>query len=245
MRSSSPSWVAILALFAWPQVLAGCAGSGSTAAQSTTATQSTTGGEQGAGASAAPDGGAQAEGSALPDPSAASLDEPPPPAVVPPANLAGREGVPPEGILREEPRAEGGVRLVAALPVSPDGNAVFEIQTTPGRSGGLAVFTVRAVHEAALWASCSSLALDLGGRSNELDDVRVLAAASTDGVLETARALADFREARRLSRSRIWRVDACGESFEPAPAARPILSRLVARFDELSRAPAPAPAKRR
>lgn len=218
----------------------GCGGGGDTAEEQGAVPSS--GGEQAAPPANAPDGGAAAdEQPAPPDPGAASLDEPPPPAPQTPATLAAREGVPPEGIVREEPRPEGGIRLVAALPAAPDGNSVFEIQTTPARSGGLAVFALRTVHPAAQWASCEALSFEIDGRAVALQDVRVLAGASTGGVLEAARAPAEIRVARRLAAARVFHVVACGESFEPPAAARPVLARFVARFDELSRAPAPVP----
>lgn len=201
------------------------------------------GGEQAALLDGAEDGGAAIEEPAVTtDPGAAGLDEPPPPMQETPATLAGREGVPPEGIVREEPRTEGGVRLVVALPASADGNAVFEVQTTPARSGGFAVFAVRTVHPTAEWASCSTLSLDIDGRTVALQDVRVLAGASVGGVVEAARAPAEIRVARRLASARVFAVSACGDSFAPPAAARPVLARFVARLDELSRAPAPSSA---
>ena len=218
----------------------GCGGGGETATEQ--GASGTSGGEQTAPRANAPDGGAaRAEEPPAPtDPGAASLDEPPPPNPTTPTTLVGREGVPAEGIVREEPRPEGGVRLAVALPSAADGNAVFEIQTTPARSGGLAIFALRAVHPAATWASCSALSLSIDRRNVALPDVRVLAETSAAGVVETARATAEIRVARRLAAAHAFHVSACGESFEPPAAARPILARFVARYDELASAPAAA-----
>lgn len=212
----------------------------------TTDDTGTAGGEQGA----APDGGVSApgpEGPAGPDPASASLDEPPPGDPTAPSSLAAIEGLPPEGAVREEARPEGGVRLVAVLPAAPDGNTLLELQTTPGRSGDLASFAVRAVHAAARWADCTTLSLEADGRATALPETRVLTGPAAEGVLETARATGEIREARRLLTATTWRVLACNESFAPGPATRPTLERFFARIDELARtspATPPAPTKR-
>lgn len=216
---------------------------GNTIDDPTTAETESTGGEQAVADPA--EAGNETPADPAVDPAAASLDAPPPETPTAPSTLVALEGLPPEGALREEPRPEGGVRLVLVVPASADGNAVFEIQTTPGRSGDLASFAVRARHAAPQWAACTSLALEVGGRATTLPDARVIAGpASESGALETATATAELREARRLLDATSWRITACGESFTAPPATRPTLQRFLARIDELAR-PASPPNRRR
>lgn len=222
-------------------MLVGCGGA--TIDDPTTAETATAGGEHVAGA---PDGGTGAEAvDPATDPTAASLDEPPPASPTTLATLVAEEALPPEGTVREEPRPDGGVRLVLVLPAAADGNAVLEMQTTPGRSGDLAALSVRARHPAARWTACTSLALEIDGRAAPLPEARVLAGPANEaGALETALATVELREARKVLRATAWRIVACDEPLVPAPATRPTLERFFARVDELSRG-APAPVNQR
>lgn len=222
--------------------LAACGGT--TIDDNPTAETATTGGEQ-AGTDA-DGGGSIAPPDPATDPASASLDEPPPRAPTAPATLVAQENLPAEGTIREEPRPEGGVRLVLVLPAAADGNAILEIQTTPGRSGDLASFAVRARHAAPQWTNCTSLGLVIDGRATVLPDARVIAGPTSEsGALETATATAELREARRLVGAATVRIVACDEPFTLAPATRPTLERFLARVDELARAAAPAPVNRR
>jgi hypothetical protein len=236
--------VRTLVLLGWCITFGACGG-GESFDQPAPEENGTTGGEQG---TAATPGGGQADAPVDPqvDPAAASLDAPPPAAPTGPANLVAAEGIPAEGLVREEPRREGGVRLVMVLPAAADGETVLEVQTTPGRSGDIASVAVRARHPQPRWTACSTLVLELDGRSTPLTEPRVIAGpASEQGALETALATVELRDARRLLRARAWRVVACDEGLTPAPATRPTLERFFARAEELARggpaAPGPGP----